>query len=97
MRPTEVLRDIRINVNILIKESSSEFAFSFQTNLLNLPFGKIAPAIGGDNVVRKIDYGLGWFTTIDPLWEEYYALSPYHYSMNNPVSLADYYSIFPYY
>lgn len=43
----------------------------------------------GDHGVRKVDYGLGRFTTIDPLWEKYYAWSPYQYSMNNPVSLAD--------
>ncbi len=43
----------------------------------------------GDHGVRKVDYELGRFTTIDPLWEKYYAWSPYQYSMNNPVSLAD--------
>ncbi len=44
----------------------------------------------GDHGVRKVDYELGRFTTCDPLWEKYYAWSPYQYSMNNPVSLADY-------
>ncbi len=39
--------------------------------------------------MRKVDYELGRFTTIDPLWEKYYAWSPYQYSMNNPVSLMD--------
>jgi len=43
----------------------------------------------GDHGVRKVDYELGRFTTIDPLWEKYYAWSPYQYSMNNPISLAD--------
>ncbi len=43
----------------------------------------------GDHGVRKVDYGLGRFTTIDPLWEKYYAWSPYQYSMNNPVSFLD--------
>ena len=43
----------------------------------------------GDHGVRKMDYDQGRFTTIDPLWETYYAWSPYQYSMNNPISLVD--------
>ncbi len=39
--------------------------------------------------MRKVDYGLGRFTTCDPLWEKYYAWSPYQYSLNNPVSFFD--------
>ena len=43
----------------------------------------------GDHGVRKYDYDLGRFTSIDPLWEKYYEWTPYHYSRNNPLSLKD--------
>ena len=31
----------------------------------------------------------GHFTCPDPLWEQYYGSTPYHYAANNPVSLVD--------
>jgi RHS repeat-associated protein len=43
----------------------------------------------GDFGVRKYDDGLGRFTSIDPLWEKYYAWTPYHYCGNEPVSKSD--------
>ena len=43
----------------------------------------------GDFGVRKYDDEIGRFTSIDPLWEEYLAWSPYHYSYNNPMVLKD--------
>ena len=42
-----------------------------------------------DHGVRKYDDEIGRFTSIDPLWEKYYSLTPYQYSLNNPVSLKD--------
>jgi RHS repeat-associated protein len=39
--------------------------------------------------VRKYDEDIGGFTSIDPLWEKYYSLTPYHYCGNNPVSNYD--------
>ena len=39
--------------------------------------------------MRKYSYALGRFTSIDPLWEEYYEWSPYQYSINNPVMFED--------
>ncbi len=39
--------------------------------------------------VRKYDDGVGRFMSIDPLWEQYRSLSPYHYSRNNPLVLQD--------
>jgi len=32
----------------------------------------------------------GRFTSIDPLWEEYYSWTPYQYSLNRPISLIDF-------
>ncbi len=37
----------------------------------------------------KYDAELGRFTAPDPLWEQYYAWSPYAYAAGNPVSLLD--------
>ncbi len=34
-------------------------------------------------------YNKGRFASIDPLWEKYYSWTPYHYSLNNPVSFLD--------
>ncbi len=42
-----------------------------------------------DHGVRKYDYNLGQFTSIDPLWEKYYGWTPYHYCGNNPVMAVD--------
>jgi len=42
-----------------------------------------------DHGVRKYDSDLGQFTSIDPLWEKYYAWTPYHYCGNNPVMAVD--------
>ncbi len=39
--------------------------------------------------MRKYDDGVGRFMSIDPLWEQYRSLSPYHYSRNNPLVLQD--------
>ncbi|HRP03095.1 MAG TPA: RHS repeat-associated core domain-containing protein [Candidatus Kapabacteria bacterium] len=43
----------------------------------------------GDHGVRKYDYEIGRFTSIDPLWEEYTGWTGYQYSMNNPVNASD--------
>ena len=43
----------------------------------------------GDFGVRKYDNELGRFTTTEPLLEEYYSWTPYHYCMNNPMNLKD--------
>ena len=43
----------------------------------------------GDFGVRKYSYAQGRFTSIDPLWEEYYSWTPYHYCRNNPVMAED--------
>ncbi|MFW5872901.1 MAG: RHS repeat-associated core domain-containing protein [bacterium] len=39
--------------------------------------------------IDKYDAELGRFLLPDPLWEQYYAWSPYHYAAGNPVSLLD--------
>ena len=39
--------------------------------------------------VRKYDYDLGRFLSIDKLWEKDYSMNPYHYSHNNPISRLD--------
>jgi len=43
----------------------------------------------GDFGARKYDFLSGRFTSIDPLWEKYYSLTPYQYSFNNPVAYID--------
>jgi len=43
----------------------------------------------GDFGARKYDFLSGRFTSIDPLWEEYYEWSPYQYSGNNPIRFYD--------
>ena len=43
----------------------------------------------GDFGVRKYDDGLGRFMSVDPLWESYRGMTPYHYSRNNPLVLSD--------
>ena len=42
-----------------------------------------------DYGARMYDAALGRFTTIDPMAEEYYPLSPYAYCLNDPVRLID--------
>ena len=42
-----------------------------------------------DHGVRKYDDEIGRFTSIDPLWEKYYSLTPYQYAGNNPVNIFD--------
>lgn len=32
---------------------------------------------------------MGWFTTMDPLAEKYYSISPYAYFANNPMRFID--------
>lgn len=43
----------------------------------------------GDFGVRKYDYEYGRFMSIDPLWEKYPDLSPYQYSLNQPIRYKD--------
>ncbi|MBK9246544.1 MAG: hypothetical protein IPM69_00145 [Ignavibacteria bacterium] len=43
----------------------------------------------GNFGVRSFDDDLGIFTSIDPMWENYRAYSPYNYCGNNPVRLSD--------
>ncbi|MDH6310474.1 RHS repeat-associated protein [Dysgonomonas sp. PFB1-18] len=42
-----------------------------------------------DYSARYYDPALGRFTTVDPLAEEYYSISPYVYVMNNPLKYID--------
>ncbi len=42
-----------------------------------------------DHGVRKYDYITGRFMAVDPLWEKYRGLSPYHYGANNPLKILD--------
>ena len=42
-----------------------------------------------DYLARQYDFGYARFTTIDPLAEKYYSISPYVYCMNNPVRYID--------
>ncbi|MCE2503337.1 MAG: hypothetical protein J4G05_04665, partial [Chlorobi bacterium] len=50
----------------------------------------------GDFGVRKYDDEIGRFTSPDPLWEEFRAWSPYHYSSNNPLVYKDPHGTFQY-
>jgi RHS repeat-associated protein len=43
----------------------------------------------GDFGARKYSSDIGRFTSIDPMWEMYYAWTPYHYCRNNPVNYLD--------
>ena len=36
----------------------------------------------GDHGVRKYDYEIGRFTSVDPLWEKYTGWTGYQYSLN---------------
>ncbi|MDH6310684.1 RHS repeat-associated protein [Dysgonomonas sp. PFB1-18] len=42
-----------------------------------------------DYSARHYDPALGRFTTVDPLAEDYYSISPYAYVMNNPLKYID--------
>ncbi|MDH6310682.1 RHS repeat-associated protein [Dysgonomonas sp. PFB1-18] len=42
-----------------------------------------------DYSARHYDLALGRFTTVDPLAEKYYSISPYAYVMNNPLKYID--------
>ena len=42
-----------------------------------------------DYGARHMDGALGRFTTMDPMCEKYYGISPYAYCANNPVNLVD--------
>ncbi|HRP03211.1 MAG TPA: RHS repeat-associated core domain-containing protein [Candidatus Kapabacteria bacterium] len=44
----------------------------------------------GDHGVRKYDYEIGRFTSIDPLWEKYTGWTGYQYTRNNPINRIDY-------
>ena len=43
---------------------------------------------------RGYDVATGRFTTMDPLCEKYYSISPYAYGLNNPVLYIDYAGLF---
>jgi RHS repeat-associated protein len=43
----------------------------------------------GDFGARKYDEDNARFTSIDPLWEKYRSLTPYHYCANNPLIWID--------
>ena len=42
-----------------------------------------------DYGAREYDAVLGRFTTMDPMAEKYYAVSPYTYCVNNPIKIVD--------
>ena len=42
----------------------------------------------GDYIARQYDPATGLFTTMDPLCEKYYHISPYAYSAGNPVCVG---------
>jgi RHS repeat-associated protein len=42
-----------------------------------------------DFEARTYDPSIGRFTTVDPLAEKYYSISPYAYCHNNPLNLID--------
>ena len=43
----------------------------------------------GDHGVRKYEYETDRFTSIDPMWNNYFGWTPYQYSMNSPIGLID--------
>jgi RHS repeat-associated protein len=43
-----------------------------------------------DYSARHYDSAIGRFTTVDPLSEKYYSVSPYAYCNNNPIKYVDY-------
>lgn len=42
-----------------------------------------------DYDARQMEATLGRFTSVDPMAEKYYSVSPYAYCGNNPVMLVD--------
>jgi RHS repeat-associated protein len=42
-----------------------------------------------DYSARFYEPGIGRFSTVDPLAEKYYSISPYAYCLNNPIKLID--------
>ena len=48
-----------------------------------------------DYGARHYDSPIGRWTTMDPLCEKYYNVSPYVYCLNNPVRLIDIYGLYP--
>ncbi|GAB6013507.1 RHS repeat domain-containing protein [Viscerimonas tarda] len=42
-----------------------------------------------DFEARQLDPAVGRFTTVDPLAEKYYSISPYAYCLNNPINRID--------
>ena len=42
-----------------------------------------------DYSARQMDFALPGFTTVDPLAEKFYSISPYVYCLNNPIRLID--------
>ena len=53
------------------------------------PFGDHTSTSLSAGGVRKYDYEIGRFTSVDPLWEKYIGWTGYQYSGNNPVNLVD--------
>ncbi len=55
--------------------------------------GKELDQMHGQNMydysARYMDPAIGRFTTVDPLAEEYYSISPYAYVANNPINAID--------
>ena len=48
-----------------------------------------------DYGARMYDAAIGSWTTMDPLAEKYYNVSPYAYCMGNPIRYVDIYGLFP--
>jgi len=42
-----------------------------------------------DYSARYMESGIGRFTSVDPLAEKYYGISPYVYVGNNPITFTD--------
>ena len=40
--------------------------------------------------VRQYDAGYGRFLSVDPLWSKYTTVTPYHYSLNSPLTQTDF-------
>ncbi|HRP03206.1 MAG TPA: RHS repeat-associated core domain-containing protein [Candidatus Kapabacteria bacterium] len=53
------------------------------------PFGDHTSTLLSAGGVRKYDYEIGRFTSVDPLWEKYIGWTGYQYSGNNPVNYLD--------
>ncbi|HRP01011.1 MAG TPA: RHS repeat-associated core domain-containing protein [Candidatus Kapabacteria bacterium] len=53
------------------------------------PFGDHTSTSLSAGGVRKYDYEIGRFTSVDPLWEKYTGWTGYQYSLNNPIWVKD--------